>query len=62
MDVSIYTILEVEYKKKYKLPDYWYQIDDYKVMIEIISKAINNKKRIEDIEEYQKLNKVIMYD
>ena len=45
MDVSIYTILEVEYKKRYKLPDYWYQIDDYKVMIEIISTIINKIKK-----------------
>lgn len=62
MDINIYTILEVEYKKRYNLPNYWYQIDDYKVMIEIISKAINSNKKIEDIEEYQKLNKGVIYD
>ncbi len=52
MDKNIYTILEVEYTKNNKLPSYWYEINNLKVMIDIISKALLKHTKIEYIEEY----------
>ena len=53
-DKDLCTILEVEYlKNNNKLPIEWYQSDNYELKLEIISKAINTNKTINEIEEYK---------
>ena len=61
LDKNVCVILETEYLNKYhELPVEWYQLDDYKLKNEIISKAINNNLKVTEIEEYKKLYRKVM--
>ncbi len=53
---NVYFILEQRYKKLYNLPKYWNEIEDIDIKTELLGKAINTSKKIEDLKEYKELN------
>ena len=55
LDINIYVILEEKYKRVYELPEKWDNIGDFKVKNNLLSLALNNKKKIEELEEYQNI-------
>ncbi len=55
LDINIYVILEEKYKRVYDLPDNWDNIGDFKVKNNLLALALNNKKKLEELEEYQKI-------
>ena len=55
LDINIYVILEEKYKRIYNLPKKWDNIGDFKVKSNILAIALNNKKKIEELDEYQKI-------
>ena len=52
-DINFYVILEERYTRVYKLPENWDEIRSFKVKNELLAKALNNKKKLEDLEEYK---------
>lgn len=54
-DINFYVILEERYTRVYKLPENWDEIKSFKVKNELLAKALNKKKKIEDLEEYRKI-------
>ena len=54
-DINFYVILEERYTRVYKLPENWDDIKSFKVKNELLAKALNKKKKIEDLEEYRKI-------
>ncbi len=52
-DINFYVILEERYTRVYKLPENWDEIKSFKVKNELLAKALNNKKKLEDLEEYK---------
>lgn len=53
---NVYFILEQRYKKLYNLPKHWKEIKDIDIKKELLGKAINTSKKIEDLKEYKELN------
>lgn len=53
---NVYFILEQRYKKLYNLPKDWNEIEDIDIKTELLGKAINISKKIEDLKEYKELN------
>ena len=52
-DINFYVILEERYTRVYKLPENWDEIKSFKVKNELLAKSLNNKKKLEDLEEYK---------
>lgn len=55
LDINIYVILEEKYKRVYDLPDNWDNIGDFKVKNNLLASSLNNKKKLEELEEYKKI-------
>ena len=53
---TICFILESKYKEIYNLPSNWNKID-LATKCELLGKALNNEKKIEDLEEFKELVK-----
>lgn len=56
IEVTVLFILEAKYKKFYKLPENWNKFDT-KLKCELLGKALNNEKNIEDLDLYKELVK-----
>lgn len=54
-DINFYVILEERYTRVYNLPEDWDNIKSFKTKNKLLSKALNNKKKIEDLEEYENI-------
>lgn len=64
LDYQLYVLAELRYIKEHPeidenelFPKDWYSTTNYKTKTEIIAKAIQNKVMIEDLEEYNKLQR-----
>ena len=52
---TICFILESKYKEIYNLPSNWNKID-LSTKCELLGKALNNEKKIEDLKDFKELN------